>query len=152
MGPLLAPLGPGRTVSERMSDINEAERAGGLETQDLETEDLETDELDADLDDEDLDEDLDDRLDHEDDLGNRITGAIPLAVLDFLARSIVDDPDAIDIEVDESRGRVDLRLTVAPDDMGKIIGRRGRVAQAIRTLVRAAGAREGIEAGVEIVD
>ena len=45
-----------------------------------------------------------------------------------------------------------LRLHVAPDDMGKVIGRRGRVAQAIRTVVRAAGAREGIEASVDIVD
>ena len=49
-------------------------------------------------------------------------------------------------------GRVDLRLHVAPDDMGKIIGKRGRVAQAIRTVVRAAGAREGVEASVDIVD
>ena len=52
----------------------------------------------------------------------------------------------------ERRGGVMLSLHVAPDDMGKVIGRRGRVAQAIRTVVRAAGASEGVEASVDIVD
>ncbi len=84
--------------------------------------------------------------------GNRVTAAIPRAVLDLVARSIVDEPDAVVIEVDEAGRGVDLRLHVAPEDMGKIIGRRGRVAQAIRTLVRAAGAREGVDARVDIVE
>jgi len=74
------------------------------------------------------------------------------AVLDYVARSIVDDPDAVEIEAENGRRGVNLRLHVAPDDMGKVIGRRGRVAQAIRTVVRAAGAREGVEAQVDIVD
>ncbi len=87
-----------------------------------------------------------------DDAGNRVVGAIPRDVLGFVARSIVDEPDAVVVEAEEGEGRVDLRLSVAPADMGKIIGRRGRVAQAIRTLVRAAGAREGVEATVEILD
>ena len=87
-----------------------------------------------------------------DDAGNRLVGAIPRNVVDYIARQIVDEPDAVVVEVDEGRGRVDLRLHVAPDDMGKIIGKRGRVAQAIRTVVRAAGAREGVEASVDIVD
>jgi uncharacterized protein len=74
-------------------------------------------------------------------------------VLEFLAKSIVDDADGVVIAVDEGRrGDVRLSLRVATDDMGKVIGRRGRVAQAIRTVVRAAGAREGIEVGVDIVD
>ena len=73
-------------------------------------------------------------------------------VLGYLARSIVDDAEAISIERDSTRHGVVFRLHVAPDDMGKIIGRHGRVAQAIRTVVRAAGAREGIEATVDIVD
>lgn len=87
------------------------------------------------------------------DAGNRVPGAMARAVLEYMARQIVDDPDAVVIELGE-RGpnRVDLRLHVAPDDMGKIIGRRGRVAQAIRTLVRAAGARQGVETTVDIVD
>ena len=83
---------------------------------------------------------------------NQVTGATARAVLEYVARQIVDEPDAVVVEVDEGRGRVDLRLHVAPDDMGKIIGKRGRVAQAVRTLVRAAGARDGIDANVDIVD
>lgn len=70
------------------------------------------------------------------------------SVLEYLAASIVDSPDDVRVEVD---GKT-LRLHVAQDDMGKVIGRRGRVAQAIRTLVRAAGARDGADVSVDIVD
>ncbi len=84
--------------------------------------------------------------------GNRAVGAIPQAVLEYLAKSIVDDPDSVVVEVDQGRGGLSLRLHVAPSDMGRVIGRRGRVAQAIRTVVRAAGAKEGVEAEVDIVD
>lgn len=94
----------------------------------------------------------DDASDDDDDTGNRVEAALPKAVLEYLASSIVDEPDSVVVEVDERRNGVELSLHVAPDDMGKIIGRRGRVAQAIRTVVRAAGAKEGIEAQVEIVD
>lgn len=113
--------------------------------------DLTDDALDDAFDDEDLDDDdLDD--DDLDDVGNRVVGAVPRAVLEHVARSLVDDPDAVVIESEERRGGVVLRLHVAPDDMGKVIGRRGRVAQAIRTLVRAAGAQEGVDAQVDIVE
>ena len=84
--------------------------------------------------------------------GNRVVGAVPRAVLEYLARSIVDDADAVVVESEQARGRMALRLHVAPADMGRVIGRRGRVASAIRTVVRAAGAREGLEAEVDIVD
>ena len=84
--------------------------------------------------------------------GNRLLGAVPRNVLEYLAKSIVDDPEAVVVEVEEGRGSVSLRLHVAPSDMGRVIGRRGRVAQAIRTVVRAAGAKEGVEAEVDIVD
>ncbi len=84
--------------------------------------------------------------------GNRVVGAIPRAVLEHVAKAIVDDPDAVVIEAEEGRRSVNLRLHVAPGDMGRVIGRRGRVAQAIRTLVRAAGTREGVDAQVDIVD
>ena len=87
------------------------------------------------------------------DTGNRVVGAVPRGVLEYVARQIVDEPDAVVIEVDQGAGnRVDLRLHVAPEDMGKVIGKRGRVAQAIRTVVRAAGARDGVDATVDIVD
>ncbi|MDQ4097083.1 MAG: KH domain-containing protein [Actinomycetota bacterium] len=83
---------------------------------------------------------------------NRVVGALPRQVLEYLARSIVDDPDSVLVEIEDGRRGLILRLHVAPGDMGRIIGRRGRVAQAIRTVVRAAGAREGVEAIVDIVD
>ena len=83
---------------------------------------------------------------------DRLTGGTAKAVLTYLAESIVDDHDSIEIELEDGRRGVTLRLHVAPDDMGKIIGRRGRVAQAIRTIVRAAGEQEGIDAQVDIVD
>lgn len=79
-------------------------------------------------------------------------GARAVAVLEYIARSIVDDADAVVVERQTDRRGVVLRLHVAPGDMGKVIGRRGRVAQAIRTLVRATAAGEGVEATVDIVD
>ncbi len=84
--------------------------------------------------------------------GNRLVGPVPRAVLEYVAKAIVDDPDSVVVEVDEGRSTVSLRLNVSPDDMGRVIGRRGRTAQAIRTVVRAAAAREGLDAHVDIVD
>ena len=98
-----------------------------------------------------FDDDLDDDDDVEDNF-NRVVGAVPKAVLEYVARSIVDEPDSVSIDTDERRNGIMLSLHVSPDDMGKVIGRRGRVAQAIRTVVRAAGAKEGVEASVDIVD
>ncbi len=72
-------------------------------------------------------------------------------VLEYIAKNLVDDPDAVEIEVVESGDSMTFRLTVAPDDMGKIIGRRGRTARAIRDVMRAAGTRAGLKAMVEIV-
>ena len=107
---------------------------------------------DADEDEFDDDDDDDDDEDEDEVDGNRVVGGLSAGVLDYLARSIVDDEDAVEIEVDEGRRSVMLRLHVSPSDMGRVIGRRGRVAQAIRSVVRAAGAREGVDASVDIVD
>ena len=90
---------------------------------------------------------LDDEVD-----GNRIIGGTSKAVLEYVAKSLVDDPEAVVVEAEEGRNSVSLLLHVAPSDMGRVIGRRGRVAQAIRAVVRAAGAREGVNAQVDIVD
>lgn len=84
--------------------------------------------------------------------GNRLVGSVARNVLDYVAKAIVDDPDSVMVEVDEGRSSISLRLNVSPDDMGRVIGRRGRTAQAIRTVVRAAAAREGLDAHVDIVD
>lgn len=88
----------------------------------------------------------------DDDDGNRLVGSVARNVLDYVAKAIVDDPDSVMVEVDEGRSSISLRLNVSPDDMGRVIGRRGRTAQAIRTVVRAAAAREGLDAHVDIVD
>ena len=74
-------------------------------------------------------------------------------LLEFLARELVDDPDADEVvEGSDDRGPV-LTLTVAPDDMGKVIGRGGRTARAIRAVVRASATRQGIHSVfVEIAD
>jgi predicted RNA-binding protein YlqC (UPF0109 family) len=94
--------------------------------------------------------------DIEDNEGNESTGAFdggtPLAVLNYLARSLSNEPDSVVIDTEERRGGVRLSLHVAPDDMGRVIGRRGRTAQAIRTLVNVAGAKDGVQASVDIVD
>ncbi len=79
-------------------------------------------------------------------------GGTPVAVLTYLAESMADDPDAVVIREEERRGSSVLRLHVAPGDMGRVIGRRGRTAQAVRTLVAAAGARDGVQVAVDIVD
>jgi hypothetical protein len=112
------------------------------------------DDLDIlDEDDDDLDdEDEDDAPDEVGAEGNRLVGGLPKGVLEYLARNIVDDPDAVFVETSEGRGEVELRLHVAPGDMGKVIGRRGRVAQALRQVVAAAGSREGVRASLDIVD
>jgi predicted RNA-binding protein YlqC (UPF0109 family) len=74
------------------------------------------------------------------------------AVLEYIARNLVDDPDAVRVTEEETGDTVVLRLTVAPEDMGKVIGRGGRTARAIRDVVRAAGTRSGLTTVVEIVE
>jgi uncharacterized protein len=101
------------------------------------------------------DHDLGDEA-NERDIGNESTDALdggtPFAVLNYLARSLSNEPDAVVIETEERRGGLRLNLHVASEDMGRVIGRRGRTAQAIRTLVNVAGAKDGISASVDIVD
>ncbi|HET9310967.1 MAG TPA: KH domain-containing protein [Actinomycetota bacterium] len=73
-------------------------------------------------------------------------------LVDFLVAELVDDPDAVEVtESEDDRG---LRYTVhvAPDDMGKVIGKGGRTAKAIRLVVRAAATRQGTNAYVDIAD
>ena len=74
------------------------------------------------------------------------------AVLEHIARSLVEEPDGVRVEVVEGSGRPQLNLHVADGDMGRIIGKRGRMASAIRTVTRAAAARDGVEIDVEFVD
>ncbi len=134
-------------------DINQTDGGGGVD-----------DDYDDDIEDE-LDDDVDDVDDVDDgDDGNQGDAVqpgneaasgdagTPMAVLSYLARSLANDPDAVVIDTEDRRGGLRLNLHVAPDDMGRVIGRRGRTAQAIRTLVNVAGAKDGVQASVDIVD
>jgi len=74
------------------------------------------------------------------------------AVLEHIARSLVEQPDGVSVEVVDLDGRSQLNLHVADGDMGRVIGKRGRMASAIRTVTRAAAARDGVEVDIEFVD
>jgi predicted RNA-binding protein YlqC (UPF0109 family) len=73
-------------------------------------------------------------------------------LVEFIARSLVADPDAVRVEEVEENGEVVLEVHVAPDDLGRVIGRNGRVANAIRTVAKAAATREERRVMVEIVE
>jgi predicted RNA-binding protein YlqC (UPF0109 family) len=73
-------------------------------------------------------------------------------LLEDLARRLVDDPDAVRVEQVDEDGVLLLRLHVAEADRGKVIGRQGRIARALRTVVRAGSAREQRRVQLEIVD
>lgn len=97
----------------------------------------------ADFDDDDDDVDVD---------GNTIPAATARDVCEYLVRAVVDEPDGVEVEVENRRGRNTIEVHVAPGDMGRVIGKRGRVAQSIRTVVRAAAVRDGTEVDVEFLD
>ena len=79
--------------------------------------------------------------------------ASPAAELvEYLVLSIVESPDDVEIEEYEEEGELVLEIKVADDDLGRVIGREGRVAKAIRTIARAAGAREDRRVSVDIVE
>jgi predicted RNA-binding protein YlqC (UPF0109 family) len=100
-----------------------------------------------------IDDEVDDFDDAEREDGNETDRALSAtAVLEFIAKSLAEDPSAVAVEVSERQGKIILSLSVGPNDMGRVIGRRGRTAQAIRALVGAAGARDGVTTSVDIVD
>jgi uncharacterized protein len=73
-------------------------------------------------------------------------------LLEYLARNLVDAPDDVRVVRTEREGAVVLQLHVAPDDVGKVIGKHGRIARALRTVVRASGTRAGHRTLLEIVE
>ena len=89
--------------------------------------------------------------------GNRIDedpieSARAVAVTEYVTRNLADDPDAIEVDVEERGDEVALMVHANPSDMGRLIGKRGRVIQALRQLVRAAGTADGVKANVDIVE
>lgn len=73
-------------------------------------------------------------------------------LLIYIAKNLVNDPDAVNVTETVQDSEVIFELRVAPDDMGKVIGRHGRIAKEIRTLMKAAGNRENKKVTVDIVD
>ncbi len=78
-----------------------------------------------------------------------------VAVVDYLVRSLVDDPEAVVVSQSDRRRRgrgVLIEVRTGPGDMGRVIGKAGKTAQAIRSVVRAAATRDGVEVDVDFVD
>jgi uncharacterized protein len=102
-----------------------------------------------------LDDELDDEDEYDDEIapeGNRILGARARAVVEHVTRNVAEEPEAVEIDVEERRDDVQVLVHASPSDMGRLIGKRGRVIQALRQVVRAAGAAEGIKANVDVVE
>jgi len=72
-------------------------------------------------------------------------------LVEYVARSLVDNPDSVRVEVVREAGEAIIELHVSEDDMGKVIGRNGSVAKALRTLLKVVAAREGESFSLEIV-
>ena len=85
-------------------------------------------------------------------MSNVASAPIAVAVLEHIVRSIVDNPDDIKVNAVEDDEGVILEVHVAPGDLGRVIGRRGRTAMSIRTVVRAAATRDGVDVDVDFVD
>ena len=73
-------------------------------------------------------------------------------LLTYIAQNLVEHPQAVDVQETETDGNVVLELRVDPSDMGKVIGRQGRIAKEIRTLMRSVDQRQGKKVSVEIMD
>jgi uncharacterized protein len=73
-------------------------------------------------------------------------------LIEFIATSLVDDPTQVQVSQARRGSTVTLKLQVAKEDMGRVIGRSGRVANAMRTLLNVAAAREGKQAALDVVD
>ena len=83
---------------------------------------------------------------------NKVLVPVATSVLVHIVRSIVDVPDAVKVETVEDEGKVILEVRVADGDLGRVIGRRGRTAQSIRAVVRAAATRDNAEVDVDFLD
>jgi uncharacterized protein len=85
--------------------------------------------------------------------GDDTAGEIPRQLLEYLAEGLVEDPDRVSVErFEEDDGTIVLELCVAADDYGRVIGRGGRTAQALRAVVKAAATATGRRVLVDIVD
>ena len=83
---------------------------------------------------------------------NLVPAPVATAVLTHVVRSIVDDPEAVKVEGFPDGDKIVLEVRVGEGDLGRVIGRRGRTARSIRTVVRAAATRDGVDVDVDFVD
>lgn len=117
---------------------------------------LEDDDDDDFEDDDDFDDDEDDDEGPDRDEiageGNRVSGARAKSVIELVARQLVDDPDGVFVDATERANNVAILIHTSPGDLGRIIGKRGRVIQALRQVGRAAGSAEGVRVTVEVAE
>jgi len=73
-------------------------------------------------------------------------------LIEYIARSLVDDPEQVQVQQERSAGKNRIELRVAKEDMGRVIGKSGRVANSMRVLLRVAAAREGKQATLDVVE
>jgi len=73
-------------------------------------------------------------------------------LVEFVVRNLVDNPDSVSVNVVEGDKATILELSVAPDDIGKVIGKQGRIAKALRTLIAASSSKSGKHVSLEILD
>ena len=83
---------------------------------------------------------------------NQKPAATATGVLEYLVRALVDEPDDVQVDAVDRSGGVQLEVRVAPGDMGRVIGRRGRTAQAIRAVTRAAAVKDGVDVNIEFLE
>jgi predicted RNA-binding protein YlqC (UPF0109 family) len=95
-----------------------------------------------------------DSAESDDEAGANGTSGAPtaVAVLTHIVKSIVDDPEAVTVESDDSGRRLTLNVRVGEGDLGRVIGRRGRTAASIRTVARAAASKDDVEIDIEFLD
>ncbi|MEY2423623.1 MAG: uncharacterized protein QOI95_3690 [Acidimicrobiaceae bacterium] len=97
----------------------------------------------------DVDEVADDAADVD---ANRIPAATARDVCEYLVKAVVEDPDGVEVDVAERGRGTTIEVRVTQGDMGRVIGKRGRIAQSIRTVVRAAAVRDGASVDVDFVE
>jgi predicted RNA-binding protein YlqC (UPF0109 family) len=107
---------------------------------------------DEDFDDDDFEEDDDDFEDEVGGEGNRVSGSRARDAVELIARALVDDPDGVFVDASERGDTVTLLVHASPGDLGRIIGKRGRVIQSVRQVARAAGSTEGVRVTVDVAE
>jgi predicted RNA-binding protein YlqC (UPF0109 family) len=102
------------------------------------------------------DDDFEDDDEFEDDElaadGNRVAGARAVGAVEHIARHLVDDPEGVFVDANERGDTVALLIHASPGDLGRIIGKRGRVIQAVRQVARAAGSTENVRITVDVAE